>query len=67
MTITGGTVDIEIECPYCGERVMIFVDPGGGASQTYVEDCPVCCRPWTIHAVEEEAGGFAVGVAREAE
>jgi len=58
-------VDIEIECPYCGEWVTIFVDPGGGHTQTYVEDCPVCCRPWTVHAVEEEPGGFAVALARD--
>ncbi len=60
-------MDIEVECPYCGEWVTIFVDPGGGASQTYVEDCPVCCRPWVVHAQEEEPGGFAVGLARQDE
>lgn len=57
-------MDIEIECPYCGELVTIFIDPGGGAEQTYVEDCPVCCRPWTVHAQEEEPGGYAVAVTR---
>jgi hypothetical protein len=35
-------------CPYCGESVEIVVDPGGGARQEYVEDCPVCCRPWRV-------------------
>jgi hypothetical protein len=58
-------MDHEIECPYCGEWVTIFVDPGGGDSQTYVEDCPVCCRPWTVHAVAEEHDGFAVAVGRQ--
>jgi len=56
-----------VECPYCGEFVTIFIDPSGGESQTYVEDCPVCCRPWVVHAVEEEPGGFAVGVGRQDE
>lgn len=60
-------MDIEVECPYCGEWVTLFIDPGGGERQTYVEDCPVCCRPWTVHAVEEEPGGFAVGLARQDE
>jgi hypothetical protein len=60
-------VDIEIECPYCGSLVTIFVDPSGGAEQSYVEDCPACCRPWLVHAREEEAGGFAVGVRRQDE
>jgi hypothetical protein len=35
-------------CPYCGEASEVALDPGGGAQQTYVEDCPVCCRPWRV-------------------
>ncbi|HSG49664.1 MAG TPA: CPXCG motif-containing cysteine-rich protein [Longimicrobiales bacterium] len=35
-------------CPYCGEPSELLLDPGGGESQEYVEDCPVCCRPWTV-------------------
>jgi hypothetical protein len=58
-------VDYDVECPYCGELVTIFIDPGGGESQTYVEDCPVCCRPWVVHAREEEPGGFGVAVGRQ--
>jgi len=55
----------EVECPYCGAYVTIFVDPGGGEVQDYVEDCPVCCRPWRVHALEEEPGGYAVALSRE--
>ena len=32
-------------CDACGEEVVIPVDVAAGASQEYVEDCPVCCRP----------------------
>jgi hypothetical protein len=35
-------------CPYCGEAVNVSIDEGGGAHQAYVEDCPVCCRPWEV-------------------
>jgi hypothetical protein len=28
--------------------VEVFVDPGGGPEQDYVEDCEVCCRPWQV-------------------
>lgn len=35
-------------CPYCGERVTVQADAVGVAEETYVEDCPVCCRPWTV-------------------
>lgn len=37
-------------CPHCGEQVDTAPDPGGGLSQDYVEDCPVCCRPNRLHA-----------------
>lgn len=36
------------DCPYCGESCEIIVDPGGGEHQSYIEDCPVCCRPWQV-------------------
>jgi hypothetical protein len=35
-----------LTCPYCGEPVDVAIDEGGGESQSYVEDCPGCCRPW---------------------
>lgn len=37
-------------CECCGEEVTTYVDPGGGAFQEYVEDCPVCCRPNVLQA-----------------
>lgn len=45
-----GTAETEAEarCPHCGEPVTLALDPGGGPRQSYVEDCPVCCRPWGV-------------------
>ncbi|MBP6669993.1 MAG: CPXCG motif-containing cysteine-rich protein [Gemmatimonadales bacterium] len=45
-----GVADLEAEvtCPYCGEVSTIGLDPGSGAAQEYVEDCPVCCQPWVL-------------------
>jgi len=63
--IAADRMDIEVQCPYCSEWATIFVDPSGGERQSYVEDCPVCCRPWLVEAREEEPGGFAVGVSRQ--
>ena len=37
-----------VYCPYCNESVEITLDPGGGSTQEYVEDCEVCCQPWTV-------------------
>jgi hypothetical protein len=41
--------------------VTISVDPGGGSSQQYVEDCQVCCNPWQV-SVTFIAGVAAVDV-----
>ncbi len=52
-------VNAEANCPYCGEPVDVPVDPGGGPAQEYVEDCPVCCRPWRV-TVRYDAEGKAI-------
>jgi hypothetical protein len=41
---------LSLSCPYCGEPVDVVIDEGGGSPQSYVEDCPVCCRPWQVEA-----------------
>ena len=35
-------------CGSCGEEIVVEVDPSAGALQSYVEDCPVCCRPHVL-------------------
>jgi len=37
----------DIYCPYCGESINIDVDHSVD-SQSYVEDCQVCCQPIVI-------------------
>jgi len=54
--------EAEVACPYCGEMVVIGLDPGGGASQEYVEDCQVCCRPWRVRLSYDETGAAEVWV-----
>ncbi len=41
-------------CDACGEEIVIPIDPSAGASQEYVEDCPVCCRANVIHVEIED-------------
>lgn len=36
-----------ITCPYCFEPVSLLIDRTAG-SQTYVEDCSVCCQPIVV-------------------
>ncbi|HLA64195.1 MAG TPA: CPXCG motif-containing cysteine-rich protein [Rhodothermales bacterium] len=47
------------DCPHCGSPISVFVDPSV-PTQTYVEDCEVCCRPIEIsyHAEEGEITAF---------
>lgn len=43
-------------CHACGEEIVVPVDISAGRVQTYVEDCPVCCRPNVIHVELDEEG-----------
>lgn len=40
------------QCPYCWEEISMLLDPS--ISQTYVEDCEVCCNPIEIRVKFEE-------------
>lgn len=56
------STDAEVTCPYCGESVTIALDPGGGRTQIYVEDCQVCCQPWLVHVSYDDRGAVQVWV-----
>lgn len=43
----------EVSCPYCGEAITLFLDLSV-ESQTYIEDCSVCCQPMTVSYTVEE-------------
>jgi len=43
-------------CGSCGESICVPIDLSAGSRQTYVEDCPVCCRANVIH-LEIDAQG----------
>lgn len=43
-------------CGACGEEIVVPVDVSAGSSQTYTEDCPVCCRANVIHVELNDAG-----------
>ena len=59
-----GTADLAatVVCPYCAQETTIALDPGSGPSQDYVEDCPVCCRPWRVIVTYDRDGSAAVSV-----
>lgn len=52
-----------VDCPFCGQSMELVLDTHL-ASQRFVTDCEVCCRPFEVTA-ECEAGDvlsvFAAG------
>ena len=50
---------IPVSCPYCGEDAELSVDETAGRRQDYVEDCPVCCRPWSVTVRRDADGDWA--------
>jgi transposase-like protein len=56
-----------VRCPYCGEENEIALDPDSGEAQEYVEDCQVCCRPWTVHVHYDVEGRAEVHVTSQDE
>jgi hypothetical protein len=57
-------LNVESECPYCGEPLTFSVDQSAGRRQAYVEDCVVCCRPIEVR-VEVADGEAEVSVRRQ--
>ena len=55
-----------IYCPYCGESIEVLVDCSL-ESQSYIEDCQVCCRPIEISVHIDEEGNADLSVRHENE
>ena len=54
----------QFTCPHCGERISMLLDLSAG-SQSYVEDCEVCCNPIEV-SYQVEEGRVVSFEAREA-
>jgi hypothetical protein len=39
-------------CPYCGEEIEIYIEADVRGS--FVQDCEVCCNPWTVRVSRED-------------
>jgi endogenous inhibitor of DNA gyrase (YacG/DUF329 family) len=37
----------DVACPHCGETVNLTLDLSV-PEQSYIEDCPVCCKPMIV-------------------
>lgn len=56
----------QIDCPYCGESFETGIDSSAG-SQSYIEDCQVCCRPIEFHLEVDGSGAVVVSTRRDDE
>lgn len=49
------------QCAGCGEWNDTAVDDSAGRTQSYVEDCQVCCKPNLLRvAYDPEIEGFVI-------
>jgi Cysteine-rich CPXCG len=48
---------VDVSCPYCAETIMVRADLSAG-SQSYVEDCQVCCQPIMLSVQVADSGGL---------
>lgn len=53
---------VTVQCPYCFESVELDVDPD--TEGELVQDCEVCCNPWTVRVTHDEDGHPIVDVER---
>jgi hypothetical protein len=49
------TMESGFQCAGCGEWNITTVDDSAGRSQSYVEDCQVCCKPNLLHIEYDSA------------
>ena len=57
-------VEVEVECPFCGETFTTHADPSE-EHQDYIEDCQICCRPIRFSVKCSDDGVDSVEVERE--
>ncbi|MGH8252892.1 MAG: CPXCG motif-containing cysteine-rich protein [Steroidobacteraceae bacterium] len=46
---------VDVGCPYCNEPITVRVDVTAG-SQSYIEDCQVCCQPIAMAVLVNDNG-----------
>lgn len=56
--------ETQVTCPYCWETIDLMLDLSAG-SQTYTEDCSVCCRPILVNLRVDDEESYEVNVEAE--
>lgn len=47
-------IEQSFHCPYCFEPISMILDLSINGTQSYIEDCEVCCHPIQISFTVEE-------------
>lgn len=58
--------EAQVHCPYCGEPIEVLLDASEG-SQSYTEDCQVCCCPIVFELFVDNEDFLSVTAKREDE
>ena len=58
--------EVSLSCPYCGEYFTTVVDTSV-ESQSYIEDCQVCCSPIIIDVQIEDDSELIINTRQENE
>jgi len=59
-------MDTGFQCAGCGQWNETRVDESAGSSQSYVEDCQICCKPNVLKiSWDPEIEGFFISTELE--
>lgn len=55
---------VGVVCPFCGEPSTISAGAEDGDDE-FVQDCPICCRPWQVRVKVRRDGSLDVTISPE--
>jgi Cysteine-rich CPXCG len=57
----------QVERPFCGEPGVVEIEPADfePGESVLVQDCEVCCRPWTVRVQRDPSGAIMVSADRD--
>lgn len=54
--------EVDVQCPWCFQWQTLDIDPQTAGEM--VQDCDVCCRPWSVRVTRDDHGHPRVFVDR---
>jgi hypothetical protein len=51
-----------LQCPYCFEPIEVYIDPQ--TEGELIQDCNVCCRPWSLQVSRDANGDLLLRATR---